>query len=168
MAADQQWKLDAGTAWILPAGDEGIVKPLVLAGKAGPGETDLADTDVDALRWTAAERTGNATLAVGGIGRGALAVRYALAGMEHQRQEHRAGTYFSFNGAAPSVEERAELDARGGWPRQPRKVRLVIGDVVDGLSDADFDHSATAPADPEGLLIPTVQASWLLEHTARA
>lgn len=37
MASDQEWKLDAGTAWILPAGDGGIVKPLVLASKAGPG-----------------------------------------------------------------------------------------------------------------------------------
>ncbi|MFJ7268763.1 hypothetical protein ACIQV3_19325 [Streptomyces sp. NPDC099050] len=210
MASDQEWKLDAGTAWILPASDGGIVKPLVLASKAGPGETDLAalrarlcsgadafgdavrarghdliligfndgaaplpdlaDTVVDALRRTAAEQTGSAPLAVGGIGRGALAVRYALAAMEYRQEDHRARRYFSFNGTAPSPQEHAELDARGGWPRLPKKVKLVVGDlagdVTGGLSDEDFDDSTTAPADPGGLLIPTAQASWLLDHLA--
>lgn len=41
MASDQEWKLHAGTAWIRPASDKGILKPLIPAGKAGPGETDL-------------------------------------------------------------------------------------------------------------------------------
>lgn len=42
MASDQERKLHTGTAWIRPASDKGIVKPLIPAGKAGPGESDLA------------------------------------------------------------------------------------------------------------------------------
>ncbi|MGW1775079.1 hypothetical protein [Streptomyces sp. NPDC002104] len=210
MASDQEWKLDAGTARILPAGGEGLVRPLLLASKAGPGETDLdalqarlcsgtdafadavrarghdliligfndgsapladlADTVADALRRAAAERTGDAPLAVGGIGRGALAVRYALAAMEYRQEDHRAGSYFSFNGSAPSTQENAELAARGGGPRLPKRLKLAVGDLADaadaagGPDEEDFDDSSTAPADPGGLLIPTAQASWLLDH----
>lgn len=206
MAPDQEWKLDGGTAWTRPSSDKGIVKPLVLASKAGPGETDLAalrarlysttdsfgdavrarghdlilvgfndgaapladlaDTVVEALRRTAAEQTGAAPLAAGGIGRGALAVRCALAGMEYRQENHRAGTYFAFNGTAPSPEEQTELSGRGGWPQMPKKIKLTVGDVPDGLSDEDFDDTTTAPADPEGLLIPGAQVTWLLNHLA--
>ncbi|MCX5127575.1 hypothetical protein OG898_00675 [Streptomyces sp. NBC_00193] len=205
-SSDQEWKLDAGTARLLLAGDEGIVKPLLLFSKAGPGATDLdalqarlhattdsfgdavrarghdliligfddgaaplsdlADTVVDALRRTTAEQTGNAPLAVGGIGRGALAVRYALAATEYRQEDHRAGTYFSFNGTAPSPEEHTELAVLGGWPRLPQKLKLVAGDVAGDLGDEDFDDTTTAPADPGGLLIPAAQTSWLLDHLA--
>lgn len=103
---------------------------------------------------------------MGGIGRGALAVRYALAAMEYGQEDHRARSYFSFNGTAPSPQERTDLDARGGWPRLPKKVKLVVGDVADELGDEEFDDSTAAPADPGGLLIPTAQASWLLDHLA--
>ncbi|MFF1412333.1 hypothetical protein ACFVX6_21615 [Streptomyces sp. NPDC058289] len=204
--ANQEWKLDGGTAWIRPSSDKGLVKPLVLASKAGPGETDLAalrarlystpdsfgeaararghdlilvgfndgaapladlaDTVTEALRRTAAEQTGDAPLTVGGIARGALAVRYALAEMEHRQENHRTGTYFSFNGTAPSPEENTESAVRGSWPQLPQKLKLTIGDVPDDLSDDDFDDTTTSPADPEGLLIPGAQVTWLLNHLA--
>lgn len=204
MTSDQEWKLHAGTARILPASDKGIVKPLILASKAGPGETnltalqarlytatysfgdalrarghdlilvgfddgaaplaDLADTVTEALRRTAADQIGDAPLAVGGIGRGALAVRYALARMESRQEDHRAAGYFSFNGTAPSPEENTGLDALGGWPQRPKKVKLVIGNSTGDLSDDDFDDNATAAADPGGLLIPSAEGTWLLDH----
>ncbi|MFB6520092.1 hypothetical protein [Streptomyces sp. NPDC056401] len=210
--SDQEWKLDGGTAWIRPSSDQGIVKPLVLASKAGPGETDLAalqarlhsttdsfgealrarghdlilvgfndgaapladlaNTVVEALRRTAAEQTGDAPLAVGGIARGALAVRYALAEMEYRQENHRAGTYFSFNGTAPSPEENTGLSVRGSWPQIPKRLKLTIGDAPAapdapaGLSDADFDDTTKAPTDPNGLLIPGAQVTWLLNHLA--
>ncbi|MFE4263617.1 hypothetical protein [Streptomyces sp. NPDC056883] len=205
-ASDQEWKLDGGTAWIRPSSDRGIVKPLVLASKAGPGETDLAalrarlysttdsfgealrarghdlillgfndgaapladlaDTVVEALRRTAAEQTGDAPFAVGGIGRGALAVRYALAGMEYRQENHRAGTYFSFNGTAPSPEEHTDPAHHTSWPQIPKRLKLTIGEAPAALSDADFDDTTAAPTDPNGLLFPGAQVTWLLNHLA--
>ncbi|MDD9379700.1 hypothetical protein M8Z33_24190 [Streptomyces sp. ZAF1911] len=103
---------------------------------------------------------------MGGIGRGALAVRYALAATEYRQENHRAGTYFSFNGTAPSPEEHTELAVLGGWPRLPQKLKLVAGDVAGDLGDEDFDDITTAPADSGGLLIPAAQTSWLLDHLA--
>lgn len=208
----QEWKLDGGTAWIHPSSDQGIVRPLILASKAGPGETDLAalrarlysttdsfgealrasghdlillgfnegaapladlaNTVVETLRRTAAEQPGDAPLAVGGIARGALAVRYALAEMEYRQEDHGAGTYFSFNGTAPSPEEDTGLSARGSWPQIPKRLKLTVGDAPDasdapaGLSDAAFDDTTKAPTDPNGLLIPGAQVTWLLNHLA--
>ncbi|MFD6885335.1 hypothetical protein [Streptomyces sp. NPDC059957] len=206
MTSNQEWELGAGTARILPASDKGIVKPLILASKAGPGKTDLdalqarlytttysfgdalrarghdlilvgfddgaapladlADTVTEALRRAAAEQIGGAPLAAGGIGRGALAVRYALTRMESRQEDHRAAGYFSFNGTAPSPEENTGLDGLGSWPRRPKKVKLVVGDHADNLSDDDFDDNTTTAADPEGLLIPSKEGSWLLDHLA--
>ncbi|GHI85004.1 hypothetical protein ACWGF3_00680 [Streptomyces xanthophaeus] len=206
MASAQEWKLDGGTARLLPANGEGIVKPLILASKAGAGVTDLdalqarlypaaysfgdavrasgydlvlvgfddgaapladlADTVAEVLRRTAAEQTGEAPLAAGGIGRGALAVRYALAKMESQAEDHRTATYVSFNGTAPSPEERPALGALGSWPRKLKMVKVVSGDFTSELSDGDFDDNTTGAADPGGLLISDAHGSWLLEHLA--
>ncbi|MFF3210160.1 hypothetical protein ACFYYB_05820 [Streptomyces sp. NPDC002886] len=66
---------------------------------------DLADTVVDALRRTPSggrrpSRPAAPRPAVGAIGGGAPAVRYALAAREYRREGHRARSHFFFNGTA--------------------------------------------------------------------
>ncbi|MFD8210597.1 hypothetical protein ACFV2S_29860 [Streptomyces sp. NPDC059695] len=111
-----------------------------------------------------AERHGDAPLAVGGTGQGALAARYALAGMEYQRLDHRTGVLFSHNGAAPELEDEAELSRMGDRPRIPAFLRLVDGGVPDGLTEELVDETITGGAAPGGPLLSKEYGTWLLER----
>ncbi|MFI8914323.1 hypothetical protein ACIGW4_22275 [Streptomyces sp. NPDC053513] len=112
-----------------------------------------------------AERLGDAPLTVGGTGQGALAARYALAGMEYQRIDHRTGVFFSHDGADPELEDEAELSRMGGRPRIPRFLRLVGEGVVDGLAGETADDTITGgTASPGGPLLPEEYGSWLLDR----
>ncbi|MFB7257937.1 hypothetical protein [Streptomyces nojiriensis] len=124
---------------------------------------DQADAVQEALLRARAFREGNASLAVGGIGRGALAARYALAKAEQEIISHETSTYFSYNGSAPSSEEGAELKAFGGWPQLPRLLKMVSGDFTSALGDEDFDEAKAGAANPGGPLITKELGSWLLD-----
>ncbi|MGW1511712.1 hypothetical protein [Streptomyces sp. NPDC002394] len=111
-----------------------------------------------------AERYGSAPLAVGGTGHGALAARYGLAAMEYQGIDHRASVHFSHAGAAPELEDEAELDRMGGRPRRPLFLRMVDGGAADGLTDGDADETITGEAGEAGPLLSKEYGSWLLDR----
>ncbi|MFG3545591.1 MULTISPECIES: hypothetical protein [Streptomyces] len=112
-------------------------------------------------------QSGRIPLSVGGVGRGALAARYALASMERQSMETRTANYFSYNGTAPSPEESTALRQVGGWPIGPVKFKLVTSDFTSELSDDDFDDHTTGDPDPGGRLITSPHGSWLLDRLDR-
>ncbi|MGW8765343.1 hypothetical protein ACWGN5_22855 [Streptomyces sp. NPDC055815] len=114
-----------------------------------------------------AESTGEAPLTVGGTGQGALAARYALAGMEYQRIDHRTGVFFSHNAAAPELEDEAELSRMGDRPRTPAFLRLVDSGVDDGLDEEAADRTIIGGAGPSGPLLSQEYGSWLLENLPR-
>ncbi len=41
MPSVQNWKLNTGTARVIPSSDKGILKPLIITADAGTGATDL-------------------------------------------------------------------------------------------------------------------------------
>lgn len=143
---------------------------LILVGYTD-GNAALADQTKavkEAILHAMSKRSGDAPLTVGGVGRGALAARYALARMETEQMEHQTKHYFSYNGTAPTTEESIELKRwQDGWPPRPIKLKLVTNDVADELSDDDFDYTTTGAADPGGRLITSVHGSWLLDHLDR-
>ncbi|MFF6841815.1 hypothetical protein ACFY8X_23940 [Streptomyces tanashiensis] len=114
-----------------------------------------------------AEQYGSAPLTVGGTGQGALAARYALASMERMAIDHRSGVHFSHNGAAPALEDEAELSRAGGRPLIPRFLRLVDGGVDDGLGEEIADDTITGGAGEAGPLLSEEYGSWLVENLAR-
>ncbi|MEU4100298.1 hypothetical protein AB0F16_06715 [Streptomyces tanashiensis] len=114
-----------------------------------------------------AEQYGSAPLTVGGTGQGALAARYALASMERMAIDHRSGVHFSHNGAAPGLEDEAELSRAGGRPLIPRFLRLVDGGVDDGLGEEIADDTITGGAGEAGPLLSEEYGSWLVENLAR-
>ncbi|MEU0835287.1 hypothetical protein [Streptomyces sp. NPDC005969] len=61
--------------------------------------TDNADTAIDCIRRTIAERVGRAKLAVGGFSMGGMVTRYALAKMEHDPAlpDHETSIYLSYD-----------------------------------------------------------------------
>ncbi|CAM5504204.1 hypothetical protein ACWD5B_30320 [Streptomyces tanashiensis] len=113
-----------------------------------------------------AEQYGSDPLTVGGTGQGALAARYALASMERMAIDHRSGVHFSHNGAAPALEDEAELSRAGGRPLIPRFLRLVDGGVDDGLGDEIADDTITGGAGEAGPLLSEEYGSWLLGNLA--
>ncbi|MFE0702450.1 hypothetical protein [Streptomyces sp. NPDC058872] len=138
---------------------------LVLVGLFADGTmTGHGATVQNAVTEANARRRGHALLTVGGTGWGALAARYALAGMEYMRVEHRTETFFSHNAAAPGVEDQVELRRTGGRPYVPRFLRLVDGGVDDGLHDEIADETVIGEAGPVGPLLSKENGSWLLEH----
>ncbi|MFJ3768355.1 hypothetical protein ACIPQJ_18460 [Streptomyces sp. NPDC090082] len=114
-----------------------------------------------------AERHGDAPLTVGGTGQGALAARYALAGMEYQRLDHGTGVLFSHNGAAPELEDEAELSRMGERPRIPAFLRLVDDGAADGLTEDLVDGTITGKPDPGGPLLSEEYGTWLLDRLPR-
>ncbi|MEU6168861.1 hypothetical protein [Streptomyces tanashiensis] len=114
-----------------------------------------------------AEQYGSDPLTVGGTGQGALAARYALASMERMAIDHRSAVHFSHNGAAPELEDEAELSRAGGRPLIPRFLRLVDGGVDDGLGDEIADDTITGGAGEAGPLLSEEYGSWLLGNLAR-
>ncbi|MFK0228232.1 hypothetical protein ACIQUL_20945 [Streptomyces sp. NPDC090303] len=114
-----------------------------------------------------AERHGDAPLTVGGTGQGALAARYALAGMEYQRLDHGTGVLFSHNGAAPELEDEAELSRMGERPRIPAFLRLVDDGAADGLTEDLVDGAITGKPDPGGPLLSEKYGTWLLDRLPR-
>ncbi len=113
------------------------------------------------------EQSGSAPLAVGGVGRGALAARHTLVHMERQHMDHQTAHYFSYNGTAPSQDESTELEQLGEWPVRPMKLKLVTTDSTSDLRDDDFDDNTSGDADPGGRLITSPHGSWLLDHLDR-
>ncbi|WP_369144613.1 hypothetical protein [Streptomyces sp. R44] len=113
---------------------------------------------------TIAEQYGDTRLTVGGTGRGALAARYALAGMEYQRIDHRTGVFFSHNAAAPELEDEAELSRMGGRPQIPLFLRLTDSGVDDGLDEEAADETMTGTAGGAGPLLSKEYGSRLLER----
>ncbi|WP_030690354.1 hypothetical protein [Streptomyces globisporus] len=139
---------------------------LVLLGLPDDGSmTGDGGTVQNAVTRAVAERTGHHPLTVGGTGQGALAARYALAGMEYQRLDHRTGVFFSHNGAAPGLEDEAELSRMGERPRIPRFLRLVDEGVTDGLTEEIAEDTVTGAAAPSGgPLLSKEYGSWLLDR----
>ncbi|MFJ6757074.1 MULTISPECIES: esterase/lipase family protein [unclassified Streptomyces] len=58
---------------------------------------DNADTAIECIRRTIADREGDAMLTVGGFSMGGMVTRYALAKMERQREDHQTSTYLSYD-----------------------------------------------------------------------
>ncbi|GGV02359.1 hypothetical protein GCM10010275_46700 [Streptomyces litmocidini] len=139
---------------------------LVLLGLPADGSmTGDGGTVQNAVARAVAEQLGSHPLTVGGTGQGALAARYALAGMEYQRIDHRTGVLFSHNGAAPELEDEAELSRMGERPRVPRFLRLVDEGVTDGLTGEITEDAVTGAAAPStGPLLPEEYGSWLLDR----
>ncbi|MEV7729106.1 hypothetical protein AB0P15_30910 [Streptomyces sp. NPDC087917] len=131
------------------------------------GEASLKDharVVMEVVMKAISERMGNAPLTVGGIGRGALATRYALAQAESMKMDHQSATYFSFDGTAPSQEEKNDLERLGDWPFRPRKFSLVSDGFTSELNSEDFDDSIEGAADSDEALITEKLGSWLLER----
>ncbi|MEU2236667.1 hypothetical protein ACH4A8_11420 [Streptomyces vietnamensis] len=140
-------------------------RDLILLGLPADGSmTGDGGSVQNAVVRALAERHGDTRLTVGGTGQGALAARYALAGMEYQRIDHRAGLFFSHNGASPELEDEAELSRMGDRPRIPLFLRLADSGVDDGLDEEIADETITAEAGPAGPLLSKEYGSWLLER----
>ncbi|MFB7873738.1 hypothetical protein ACFC06_00695 [Nocardia sp. NPDC056064] len=133
--------------------------------KAGSGVLEVVFRSIG-------ERTGQQPLTVGGIGRGALAARYALAKMECDRMDHQTNLYFSYNGAGPATtQESAQLEKVGGRPMRPFLLKVTAGVAdVEGLSeDATPDETifddVLFVAEPSATGIVTAEAAkWLLDR----
>ncbi|MEV4426440.1 hypothetical protein ACIGN6_24390 [Streptomyces sp. NPDC053792] len=139
---------------------------LILLGLPDDGSmTGDGGTVQNTVTRAIAECAGDAPLAVGGTGQGALAARYALAGMEYQRIDHRTGVFFSHDGAAPELEDEAELSRMGERPRIPRFLRLVDEGKGDGLDEEAADDTITGgTAASGGPLLSEEYGSWLLDR----
>lgn len=74
-------------------------RTLILVGFDERSESILrnAETMTAAIMRTIAEQLGDTRLVVGGFSMGGLVARYALAKLETQRMDHRAGVYVSFD-----------------------------------------------------------------------
>ncbi|AWZ08806.1 MULTISPECIES: hypothetical protein [unclassified Streptomyces] len=148
---------------------------LILVGyNAGTSLAGQANTVTYAIRKVIAEHIGgDNTMTVGGIGRGALVARYALASFEARNENHQVERYFSYNGTVPSQEEGEELKRLRDWPIRPLKIGLVSADftsemVVDPPEYSPFDEGKKGAANPGGQLITSELGSWLLNAwTAR-
>ncbi|GGX46390.1 hypothetical protein [Streptomyces chryseus] len=130
---------------------------------------DQATAVSEVVQRAISERSGDEQLIVGGIGRGALAARYALATMEMQRVHHETAAYFSYNGTTPSTEEeRRELQKAGEWPARPMKLGLASADFASELSvdpvNGPFDDAVAGAPNNGGSLITSELGSWLLDH----
>jgi hypothetical protein len=129
----------------------------------------LADAVKECVHAALGNRNGDAPLVVGGIGRGALAARYALAKMEAERDFHATATYFSYNGTAPTPEEAHSVQEVGDWPMQARLLGMVSGDftselVIAPLEESPFDDAMAGARNPGGPLITKELGSWLLDR----
>ncbi|NGN68512.1 hypothetical protein G5C51_32020 [Streptomyces sp. A7024] len=130
---------------------------------------DLAQAVTDCVQRAQAERSGNAPLVAGGIGRGALAARYALVKLERMRMYHDTATFFSYNETAPTEQEANELNQMGDWPGIPRKLGIVSGDFTSELDlthEGPFDFTKTGARNPGGPLVTEELGSWLVEELA--
>ncbi|MFF0547115.1 lipase family protein [Nocardia thailandica] len=129
-----------------------------------------ADTVRHAVLRAVAQRLGSVPLMLGGIGRGALVARYALARMEHEHMDHQTQTYYSYNGVAPTAQEAGEFERVGGMPRRPRLLKITAGAPdLEGLGrDADpdasmFDDWLFTEGAADGLMSPEA-GTWLLDR----
>ncbi|MBZ3908530.1 hypothetical protein [Streptomyces griseiscabiei] len=95
------------------------------------------------------KRKGDSRLTVGGIGQGAQAVRLALVWLEDAKVDHQTQTYFSYNGTPPATSLDEEILERAGWPKLPRKLKLVTEDFTSELKDDDFDETIVGTPNPE-------------------
>jgi hypothetical protein len=130
-------------------------------GSAGLDETAM--TDFECVQRTIAERTGDAPLTVGGVGRGVVTTRYSLARMESLGGDHQTGTYFSYNGTAPTTDEATVLERLGNWPQRPLKLKAVSGEFKDELNDDDFDDNKVGIPNSGGGLITRELGSWIID-----
>ncbi|NGN62521.1 hypothetical protein G5C51_01155 [Streptomyces sp. A7024] len=134
--------------------------------------TELAQTVRECIRRALVEQLdAGDVLAAGGVGRGALATRYALAKMERESTEHRSAYLFSYNETAPTPEETNALSEVGDWPVLPRKLGMVSGEFKSELSlDAEkgpFDSAKAGAPNPGGPLITNELGSWLVGYLTR-
>ncbi|MER5757658.1 hypothetical protein [Streptomyces sp. NPDC002082] len=141
-------------------------RDLVLVGYGEKTATlaEQANVVQEAISRTISQKAGNSGLVVGGVGRGALAARYALAKAEQQAMENETALYFSYNGTAPSSAEGEELQGLGGWPQRPRLVKLVSADFTSALDDEDFHDTKAGAANAGGPLFTKELGSWLLDQ----
>lgn len=88
--------------------------------------TDNADTAIDCIRRTLAERVGRAKLAVGGFSMGGLITRYALAKMEQDPglPDHETSLYLSY-----------DTPHRGAW--LPIGIQAFTHFATDNWGDTD-------------------------------
>ncbi|MFD0150196.1 hypothetical protein ACWGQ4_02720 [Streptomyces sp. NPDC055721] len=141
---------------------------LILLGLSADAELSGHGSAVEETVFRAInEKAGSDRLTVGGTGRGALAARYALASMEYKRINHEVGVFFSHNGAAPGLEEGAELKRVGDRPQIPLFLRMVDSGVTDDLNDDIADETKTGEAGPAGPLLTKEYGSWLLDRLSR-
>lgn len=150
-------------------------RDLILVGFEG-ATTELSKATMPvrhALMRAVAERIGSTPLVVGGIGRGALLARYALAWSEAQRMDHQTSLYFSYNGTAPATKAETEaLSELGDMPRVPRLLKITAGVAdLEGLGDGDdaYDHSMFddfihTPAAAPSALLNDEAGTWLLDR----
>lgn len=140
-------------------------RDLVLLGHSDGdvGLVNNARTVTACVFRTIEARVGEAPLAVGGLGRGAVTARYSLARLEMERVNHETVTYFSYNGSVPSTVEAAQLDKLGRWPMRPLKLKTVSGEFKDELNDDDFDDNTVGDLSSGGALITQELGSWIID-----
>ncbi|MFI8875615.1 hypothetical protein [Streptomyces sp. NPDC055243] len=124
--------------------------------------SDQAKTIVNAVYRARADRHGQESLIVGGVGRGALAARYALARQERDSVDHETSVFFSYNGTAASPEEDEELKRLGDRAQRPMNLKAVSGDFASAPDDEHFDDTRAGDANTGGPLITKELGSWLL------
>lgn len=140
-------------------------RDLIVVGYADEGQIrSSAKTVTDCVMRAIAEKVSDSPLAVGGLGRGALAARYGLAMLERQRLDHQTATYFSYDGVAPSTDEATELARMGGWPYRPMKLKAVSGGFTDQLNDDDFDDTNVGGPGSGGASITKELGSWIIDR----
>ncbi|MQY15774.1 hypothetical protein SRB5_59650 [Streptomyces sp. RB5] len=120
-----------------------------------------------AVQRALASRTGDAPIAVGGTGDGALAARYALAAMEAKMIDHQTGSFFTCDQATPTDGEAEALRQVGSWPRRPRRLGLAGDGGTGRLADPDYDDSIRGARAPDGALLSGELGAWLVSRLTR-
>ncbi|MFE3055976.1 hypothetical protein [Nocardia sp. NPDC059239] len=92
-------------------------------------------------------RSSEYPLTVGGLGRGALLARYALAKSETEGVDTRTGFYVSWNGTPHRTEEGALMERVGWWPRIPVKIKVRSQAEVDWFPNGEFDRERIDDSD---------------------
>ncbi|GFH65024.1 MULTISPECIES: hypothetical protein [Streptomyces] len=84
----------------------------------------------EAILRAIAGRLGDEPLVVGGFGMGGLVTRYALARLEHQRIDHRTGTYFSWDTPHRGAWVPVGLQAFAHYLKQINPYNRALSDLL--------------------------------------
>jgi len=132
-------------------------------GKAGLVRNARAVTEC--VFRTIRERTGDAPLTLGGLGRGGSSRPATASSAWNARGSTTKPRPTSPTTARPRPRTRLRSwTAWAGWPMRPRKLKAVSGEFKDELNDHDFDDNKVGAPKSGGALITRELGSWIIDN----